>query len=294
MKKSFPKIIFIKASRSPGSGTMRGNHIAKFLSSIGYDTAVTTIKRAKRKKFSKDQIVVCVKWFDRSLMDRLRNYDCKIIFDVVDGYLKVHMRKKFLNNPPWNGSVDGVIASNDKMLADILPKLNGPQATRIYHHWDPDIQLINKAGNIKAAYIGTPKNIYPVKRFDNVKYICEYNKWFSEGSLYDVHLSIRKPNTRNFFYKPNTKLSFAARCKANMISSGESSHRELLPPDYPFFVNDDYDEIQNMINYAISDKSIEDRKYGLACMADVEKMTSPSSIAKDYIDFFEKIINNDT
>ena len=58
--------------------------------------------------------------------------------------------------------------------------------------------------------------------------------YFVAAPRFNCHLSVREPG-REFLYKPNCKVSTAAACEANLITTRDLTTVELLGEDYPYY-----------------------------------------------------------
>ena len=283
------KVFFVTKSASYGSAGMRGTQISNYLNLLGVNSESVPLKTLRERihngEVVKDSIIVAIKWLS---FDCIETYfpNNKIIVDLVDklGILRLKKKNRFQN-------LDGFIFPNKNALLELgksFPK--NIKKREIYHHW-LDVHNIPKNTIQKVTYIGNRRN-FPMNKqlFKNLDFALNPKTWIQEAYKREHHLSIRCSGRSSFKYKPNTKLSLAAGTDSYIILTRDNSHIELLPEDYPFFVEYEQNKIQKMIDYITTEKSQKDKKIAKMHLEEVKKRTYIDRICQDYIDFFEEIL----
>lgn len=188
--------------------------------------------------------------------------------------------------------LDGLIFKNRRALEDFAT--GRAHSAVIYHQWDPR-HGPHRAGldDLAPAYLGHPRSLPRSGALPGVTVINEeslraagrYEDFFIEGRRFNCHVSIREP-IREFLYKPNTKVSTAAACHANLVTTPDESSIELLGPDYPFYTDVDESSICRTLRLARESIGGALWQRGLARMAEVRERTRIERIAMDYVEFF--------
>ena len=130
----------------------------------------------------------------------------------------------------------GLIFRSQKTLDDYGTG-NG-SSRKIRQAWDPRYRP-NRIGDaeFRLAYIGVPRSFIYWEQLPGVPCITE--EWyFQEAVHYNCHISIRS-SPRDILYKPTCKVTTAAVCNANLITTRDASTIELLGPDYPYYTERD-------------------------------------------------------
>ena len=101
------------------------------------------------------------------------------------------------------------------------------------------------------------------------------------GLRYNCHLSVREPG-REFLYKPNCKVSTAAACEANLITTRDLTTVELLGEDYPFYCEPERESILAAIERARATFGTAVWQRGLERMRQVRELTRMESVLDEY------------
>jgi hypothetical protein len=104
---------------------------------------------------------------------------------------------------------------------------------------------------------------------------------FTEAYRFNCHLSLRKPG-REMLYKPNCKVSTAAACEANLITTRDASTVELLGEDYPYYCEPTRESVQAAVERARSSFGSADWDRGLERMRAVRELTSMDRVLDEY------------
>lgn len=104
---------------------------------------------------------------------------------------------------------------------------------------------------------------------------------------FQAHISVRNGKSCEFRFKTNAKLSTAAALGQPLLCTKEDAFVELLPSDYPLFLEDDrWETLQNKLQ-SIAQASAEERQslweQAVAQLAVVKQQTSVYKIASLYI-----------
>ena len=175
-------------------------------------------------------------------------------------------------------------------------------------YFHPLRDLINKTSNgTSIEKYGTFLKEYSEGNHHDTKAQVES---FDSPLRYSCHYAVRAPLTLlrgkkeklNFPYdqwvtKTGGKVSTAAACNSNIITSLDPANRELIDESYPYDINteseyfmNNWSEICNeMKNKAQKDFGNKTWKEGLKIMKDVKEKTRTEVIVKRYIEFGEKV-----
>lgn len=99
-----------------------------------------------------------------------------------------------------------------------------------------------------------------------------------------IHFSHRESNKIDFYFKPSSKLSTASVCCSPIIMSKDKSNIDLLP-DYPLYVTDDINDINEKYELVKSWYGTNKWDELLDMMFEVKNKTSLDTISKQYIDY---------
>ena len=137
----------------------------------------------------------------------------------------------------------------------------------------------------------------------NCNHLKNLKNSFSNPSRYSCHYGVRSPivfsvdgqkiNYEQWVTKTGGKVSTAAVCGSNIITSLDPSVRELIDESYPYAIDtedpdfiDNYQEIcSDMINKAKLTFGKKEWKEGLKIMNDVREKTTTKKITNKYIEF---------
>jgi hypothetical protein len=150
----------------------------------------------------------------------------------------------------------------------------------IYHQWDPRY-VVNQAPRDRMAlgYLGLARSLTHWGQLPDVEY-CD-GDYFVAGLRYNCHLSVREPG-REFLYKPNCKVSTAAACDANLITTRDLTTVELLGEDYPFYCEPERESILAAIERARASFGSPLWQRGLERMRQVRELTGMESVLDEY------------
>ena len=264
----------------------------------------------------KNSIVFCIWSYNSTYINKLKENNNILILDMIDGFMYDDKIMDHLD------LFDAIIVNNKSMRNFILDSLdNPPPIYPIYHFWDPRLDGIPsyEHDELKLGYFGGVSSIE--KNLEKAKYLFQSHKievidsecgirmtdlinadyegalFYSKNhlirntenikpeyfTLFNCHLSIRDHSTQEYKYKTNAKISTAAVLGHNIICSRDRTNTELLPADYPYFVDSaELVYIENAIKKAKDTFDTDTWYYGLECMRRLKERTSPARIISDY------------
>lgn len=144
----------------------------------------------------------------------------------------------------------------------------------------------------------------------NCNHLKDLKNSFSNPSRYSCHYGVRSPivfavngqkiNYEQWVTKTGGKVSTAAACGSNVITSLDPAVRELIDESYPYAIDteksdfiDNYKEIcADMINKAKITFGKKEWKEGLKILEGVKERTKTERITLDYINFGIMIYNS--
>ena len=254
----------------------------------------------------------------------LKHNNNRIIYDPVDLF-EEDVNLNYIQNIYKHSFIDIIICNNNLCKTYLSDFFNNKDLIVIYHMWDPRYNNIKKftKQSIALGFIGCVKNIdqmicnhkniinkYNVKLLDCEcwNYVNEeYNKYINNNSRFNwnhsqlntdnisinfnVQISIRDPlNYKNNCFKTNLKISTAACLDQLIITTKEHSNIEILPNDYPFYLNDvSCEEFDRVYKLLLNDYNGDRLLYTKAkhMLNNIKHLTNIDNIKKEYI----KIIN---
>ncbi|HEY8022536.1 MAG TPA: hypothetical protein VIH93_15630 [Thermoanaerobaculia bacterium] len=259
-----------------GSTVMGADQVSAGLAARGVDAA--TIYPRDLAGLS-GAIVVAIKtsrWWD---LARARRAGNRTVLDVQD---TVVFKQKIKNLRLF----DGLIFKNERQLADFgRPGAAGARDRVIYHQWDPRYRETPAGdGAFAIAYLGDRRSFALGDQIPGV--VCCSGDYFRRALEFNCHLSIRG-NEREVLYKPNCKISTAAACAVNLVTTRDVSAVELLGEEYPYYTTADLPSILETIERARREFHGPTWERGLAAMRRVRERTGMERILDDYLAYFE-------
>jgi len=157
----------------------------------------------------------------------------------------------------------------------------------IYHQWDPRY-VPNTLGEkeLRIAYLGLGRSLSLWGQLPGVDYFD--GDYFRRALDYNCHLSVREPGKESL-YKPNCKVSTAAACEANLVTTRDESTLELLGPGYPYYAEPERESLLAAFDKVRTTFGGPEWKRGLEIMKEVRERTSMERVIDDYLSFFDDL-----
>jgi hypothetical protein len=261
-------VVFVKYYEK-GSTVMGADQIAEGLQARGWDAR--SIPVAELGSF-RNSVLIFIKTsrLDHLLLAKTRNN--RLVLDVQD---TVVFKRRIKNR--W--LFDSLILKNQRQLDDFGRP--GKADCVIYHQWDPRYVGVGQTPQDRLAlgYLGLQRSLALWGELPGVEYVN--GGYFEAANRFNCHLSIREAG-REFLYKPNCKVSTAAACGANLITTRDVSTVELLGEDYPFYCEPERGSILAAIERARSSFGSSEWRRGLERMRQVRELTSMDSVLDGY------------
>jgi hypothetical protein len=254
-----------------GSTVMGADQIAEGLAARGWNARSIPVAALPGVRGG---ILVFIKTsrLDHLLLARARGN--RLVLDVQD---TVVFKRRIKNR--W--LFDSLIFKSRRQLDDFgrPDRMNGADRI-IYHQWDPRY-VVNQAPRDRLAlgYLGLARSLTHWGQLPDVEY-CD-GDYFVAGLRYNCHLSVREPG-REFLYKPNCKVSTAAACEANLITTRDLTTVELLGEDYPYYCEPERESILAAIERARASFGTPLWQRGLERMRQVRELTGMESVLDEY------------
>lgn len=269
-------IAFVKYYEK-GSTVMGADQISEGLRSRGWDAR--SIPVAEIGSLT-NAILVFIKTsrVDHLLAAKARKN--RLVLDVQD---TVVFKRRIKNR--W--LYDALIFKNRRQLAD-FGRRDKPDRV-IYHQWDQRYSP-NQAprDRMVLGYLGDQRSLSLWGQLADLECVPVQDGMFEASAKFNCHLSIREPG-RDFLYKPNCKVSTAAVCEVNLITTRDVSTVELLGEDYPYYCEPDRDSILATIERARTSFGSPEWRKGLDRMKAVYEATSMDRVLDRYEDLFREL-----
>lgn len=274
-------------SEKYGSAIMRGEQMAAMMQHVGYDSVCVHLNGENHRDIA-ETICIVVKTCEPAIIEDLIKQNNTIIYDVVDKF----SRKEAPHQTMGVAFADGVIVTH-KVVADYFqPLFASAKVAVIPHQYDPRFEVRTAEQKFEGypykfrlAYFGAPFN-HHFKEIADVLPIYDTKAGFEYGGLFTCHFNAREPGGIDAMFKPATKVSTAAACGANIITTKEPSIIEMLGEDYPYYIEEwSMKSVGDVIKRAYSEFDKEQWWNARDMMKKVKLRTSIDRVAKDYIDF---------
>lgn len=254
-----------------GSTVMGADQIAEGLAARGWHARSIPVRALSGIRRG---ILVFIKTsrLDHLLLARARGN--RLVLDVQD---TVVFKRRIKNRRLF----DALILKNRRQLADFRRSGRRGRLDRvIYHQWDPRYSLNRAPGDrLALAYLGLARSLELWGQLPGIEYVND--GYFDQAARFNCHFSIRLPG-REFLYKPNCKVSTAAACGANLITTRDESTVELLGDDYPFYCEPEPESILAAIERARVSFGSAEWQAGLERMLAVRELTHIERVLDDY------------
>lgn len=252
-----------------GSTVMGADQIAEGLQARGWDARSIPVAELGS---CRNSVLLFIKTsrLDHLLLAKTRNN--RLVLDVQD---TVVFKRRIKNR--W--LFDALILKNRRQLDDFGRP--GKADCMIYHQWDPRYVAVTQTPQDRLAlgYLGLQRSLSLWGELPGVEYVD--GGYFAAAGRFNCHLSIREPG-REFLYKPNCKVSTAAACGANLITTRDVSTVELLGEDYPFYCEPERGSILAAIERVRASFGSPEWQRGLERMRQVRALTAMDSVLDGY------------
>jgi hypothetical protein len=259
-----------------GSTVMGADQIAAGLAARGWNAQSIAIDELRSVE---NGILIFIKTsrLDHLLLARRRGN--RLVLDVQDTVVF----KRWIKNRRW---FDALILKSRRQLADFGRR--GRDDCLIYHQWDPRYELSRAPQDrLRLGYLGLSRSLTLWRQLPEVE--CVDHDYFAAAHRFNCHVSIREPG-REFLYKPNCKVSTAAACGANLITTRDESTVELLEDDYPFYCEPERGSILATIERAREAFGSPAWHRGLERMRRVRELTCMDRVLDGYEALFRQLI----
>jgi len=270
----FP-VAFVKYYEK-GSTVMGADQISEGLRARGWDARSIPVAEVGSLP---PGILVFIKTSRLDHLVRAKARGHRLVLDVQDTVVfKRRIKNKWL--------FDALILKSRRQLADFGRR--GKADRVIYHQWDPRYTA-NQAprDRMMLGYLGLPRSLAVWGELPDVEYVSD-ERMFSAAPGFNCHLSIREPG-RDFLYKPNCKVSTAAACEANLITTRDLTTVELLGEDYPYYCEPERGSILAAIERARSSFGSPEWQRGLERLRAVRELTRMDRVLDEYEALFHRL-----
>jgi hypothetical protein len=218
------RIVFWSFRALP-SFRMRGRQVGEGLRARGHQVQLRTGFGCLALRDVRDAVVVLVK-DQPSGMTRLARRGNRVVFDAVDFEPDRHRL----------GPVDAIVCGSEHVRARMAIRYPSTPLVVAYHHADPRLVPHRAGGDrLRRVYSGEKKNSRflrgEIPDLEVVPFLD--GAWPERMQGYNAHFSARLDPAKSV-----VKLANAAALGAVYLTGAEPGCRELLGPDYPFFLRD--------------------------------------------------------
>lgn len=246
------------------SSELRGNHIADFL-------GVPCLKNDIGDE--RNGVVVFVKVVDFDIMKKAKSLGNTIVYDPIDRFCSGFRAAIF------SDLVDIVIVPNKICIRYYSSIFTNAEFVVIPHQWDQRLTSESSQDSLRTGYIGEELNLVD-RRYKGEK-VTKADEMIPAASRFNLHLSLNLRDARYINLKPATKIATAAAVGANVVAFPDPSALEILPAEYPYYVNGRDDPMRVLADAEQSFGSATWQR-GREMMAAVKERTSMPAIAALY------------
>ncbi|HEV7515432.1 MAG TPA: hypothetical protein VGR07_03960 [Thermoanaerobaculia bacterium] len=276
-------VLFVKYY-DKGSTVMGADQVSEALRALGVDARSVHVQDIAQVRGAILVFIKTSRWQD---LWRARRRGNTVILDVQD---TICFKRRIKHARLW----DGLIFKSRRALDDFATDRSEPVV--LYHQWDPRYRP-HQAGlaELKVAYLGHRRSLQRWDELPGITCIDEdalraagrYGDLMTAALPFNCHFSIREEE-REFLYKPNAKVSTAAACDVNLITTPDEIAVELLGPEYPYYTDVDGASLARALEKARETLGGPVWQRGLERMAEVRERTRIERIAYDYVDYFKR------
>jgi hypothetical protein len=276
-------VLFVKYY-DKGSTVMGADQVSAALRDLGVDARSVHLPDIASVRGAILVFIKTSRWLD---VWKARRRGNTVILDVQD---TICFKRRIKNARLW----DGLIFKSRRALEDFATDRSEPVV--LYHQWDPRYRP-HQAGlaELKVAYLGHRRSLKRWNEIPGITCIDEdalraagrYSDLMTAALPFNCHFSIREEE-REFLYKPNAKVSTAAACGVNLITTPDEISVELLGTDYPYYTDADTASVARVMEKARETLGGPVWQQGLERMAEVRERTRIERIAADYVEYFRR------
>lgn len=285
------------SGNTPGSLIMKGFQLSEYINIKSYCQCVA-LSRDEILKIKNTNIILLgnmsygLKLSPEDIR-QLKKQNNNIIIDPIDDLCCMsqdHLQSELERYE----EIDGVVYPSN-FVRDYLSSYysKGNQSIIAPHQYDDNFNKtsIPKDRKFKIFYGGS---MYSNPILDNPPKWLQLDKSGHTDSVFNtllespIHFNHRVSNTRDFIFKPTTKLSSAAACESPIISSKDKSYIDYLPDDYPLFVENSLESVEE--KYELVKEWWGTKKWSelLDIMKEIKEKTSPLVISKLYLNYLNQ------
>jgi hypothetical protein len=254
------------------STILAGDQVAEALRGCGIEAHAVS---ASETSHLRDAILVFIKTSRLDHLVRARLRGNVLIQDPHDTLVF----KRLIKNR-W--LYDGVIFRNRASAQDFARP--GIASRVIPLHWDPRCRPRSVDDSVlRVGYLGDPRSMRLYGKIPGVAFVSD--DYFAHLGRFNCHLSLRS-GSKEMRYKPAVKVSIAAACGANIVTTRDASAIELLGDDYPYYTEPGLDAVTATIEHARATLGGPVWRAGLERMRGVAERTRLDRLLDSYVDFF--------
>jgi len=246
------------------SSTLRGQHIADYL-------GVPCLENSLGEE--KNGVVVFVKKPDFGIMKQAKTLGNTIVYDPIDRFCKQDRTAIFAD------LVDILIVPNQVCIRYYSTIFTNAEFVVIPHQWDQRLTSESPQDTLRTGYIGEELNLVE-RRYKGEK-VTKVSEMMDAAPRFNLHLSLNAREATYINLKPATKIAIASAVGANVVAFPDPSALEVLPKEYPYYVNGRDDPMRVL---AMAEESFGSALWQRGCemMAAVKEKTSLPAIAALY------------
>ncbi len=285
-----------------GSARLRAVQIREALNLRGWDTAVRPHSREE-----KNAILIYIKGDAIEDMESARRRGNRVIVDLIDPHQRTFHQEnadgtvRRLQPIEVDPSLfDGLIFVNQFVQKLFARKSLAIPHRVLLHPWDNRFGVPNvhhEFGLVSLGHSGDHVHLPELKMIELTHHVLTKNA-IDDVKQFACHISIRSMDgigspekfgdpAMRYHSKSNIKVSTAAACGANLISSRDPGATLVLPTEYPFW----YDEnkpLDEHVRQVRGEFGTAVWKQALEMMLGVRERTKTERVARDYEEFLRE------
>lgn len=279
------RIVFIIDPSRPSS-KHRGTDPAEILKKDGMETCVIRFDDKYPTNASKTTAVF-VKRIVIQDVQNLQATGARVVWDAID------VNHTQILNVAKSCNLDGIILNNKEMVFVLSDQNTHPKTKLGYvYHYPFHFDELPKDRKFGILYSGTGGESLLSPEVTVCKYERSIHtdqkalqKYLATMSKFPFHYSVRdRP------FKPQTKISNAARCQSNIIINRRAGAvEEMLGDDYPYICEYTKESITKTIKLAKETYGKDLWFYGLEKMKRANEKSTDDIITSQYQKFFKKV-----